>query len=167
MEINWLAVLVAALVPMVMGFIYYNPKVVGTAWMNASGMTEEKAKGANMPLVFGLSFFFSLMLAMSMNSLTIHQFNIPGLFNVQGQDPAPGTPEAAFIADFFAKYGMLHRTFAHGMVHGMITIVFFGLPIMATNALFERKGWKYVLINFFYWFITVGIMGGIVCGWPK
>jgi hypothetical protein len=167
MEINWLAVLVAALVPMAMGFIYYNPKVVGTAWMNASGMTEEKAKGANMPLVFGLSFVFSFMLAISMNNLTIHQFNIPGLFNVHGQMPAEGTPEAAFIADFFAKYGMLHRTFTHGLVHGMIAVVFFGLPIMATNALFERKSFKYVLINFVYWFLTVGIMGGIVCAWPK
>ena len=167
MEINWLAVLVAALVPMVMGFIYYNPKVVGTAWMNASGMTEEKAKGANMPLIFGLSFVFSFILAMSMNSLAVHQGNIEGLFNVHGQMPAAGTPEAAFLADFFAKYGTLHRTFTHGLVHGMITVVFFGLPIMATNAMFERRGWKYVMINFFYWFITVGIMGGIVCGWPK
>ena len=68
---------------------------------------------------------------------------------------------------YFAKYGTLHRTFTHGLVHGMITVVFFGLPIMATNAMFERRGWKYVMINFFYWFITVGIMGGIVCGWPK
>lgn len=167
MEINWLAVLVAALVPMVMGFIYYNPKVVGTAWMNASGMTEEKAKGANMPLVFGLSFVFSFMLAMSMNSITIHQLGIPSLFVVHGQSPAEGSPEAAFIADFFAKYGMLHRTFTHGLVHGMLMVVFFGLPIMATNALFERKSFKYVLINFVYWLITVGIMGGIVCSWPK
>lgn len=167
MEINWLAVLVAALVPMVMGFIYYNPKVMGTIWMKAADVTEEKMKGGNMGLIFGLSFFFSLMLALSMNNLTIHQFNIPGLFNVHGQDPAPGSPEATFIADFFTKYGMLHRTFTHGMVHGMITVVFFGLPILATNAMFERKGWKYIMVNFFYWFITIGIMGGIVCGWPK
>jgi hypothetical protein len=31
--------------------------------MNASGMTEEKAKGANMPLVFGLTFVFSIFIA--------------------------------------------------------------------------------------------------------
>ncbi|MBI1225382.1 MAG: DUF1761 family protein [Bacteroidetes bacterium] len=167
MEINWLAVLVAAFVPMVMGFIYYNPKVVGTAWMNASGMTEEKAKGANMPLIFGLAFFFSFMLAMSMNSITIHQFGVPSLFVVNGQQPAPGSPEANFVSDFLSKYGSLHRTFTHGLVHGMIMMVFFGLPIMATNALFERRSVKYVLINFFYWFICIGIMGGIVCSWPK
>jgi hypothetical protein len=167
MEINFLAVLVAALVPTLIGFVWYHPKVVGTAWMKAADMTEEKMKGANMALIFGLSFFFSLMLAMSMNNLAIHQFNIPGLFNVKGQDPVAGSPEALFIADFFAKYGTLHRTFAHGMVHGIITMLFFGLPILATNAMFERKGWKYILINFGYWVITIAIMGGIVCGWPK
>lgn len=165
MGINWLAVLVAALIPTVIGFIWYNPKVMGTAWMNASGMTEDKAKGANMPLIFGLSFFFSLMLAMSMNSLTIHQFNVPSLFVVNGQAPAEGTPEATFIADFLSKYGTLHRTFTHGLVHGIINVLFFGLPIMATNAMFERKGWKYVAINTAYWVIAIGIMGGIVCAW--
>jgi hypothetical protein len=33
----------------------------------------------------------------------------------------------------------------------------------ATNALFERKGWKYIWINTGYWVITVSIMGGILC----
>jgi hypothetical protein len=37
MNINFLAVLVTALVPMVMGFIWYNPKVLGIAWMRAAG----------------------------------------------------------------------------------------------------------------------------------
>lgn len=165
MSINWLAVFVAAFVPTIVGFIWYNPKVMGTIWMNASGMTTEKAKGANMPLVFGLSFFFSLMLALSMNSLTIHQFNVPSLFVTNGQPPAEGSPEALFIAEFLSKYGGLHRTFAHGLIHGIITTIFFGLPIMATNALFEMKSWKYILVNLAYWVICIGIMGGIVCAW--
>ena len=46
MEINFLAVLVAALSSFVVGFVWYNPKVFGTIWMNEIGMTEEKAKQA-------------------------------------------------------------------------------------------------------------------------
>ena len=46
-EINWLALLAAAVSTFIVGFIWYNPKVFGTAWMNETGMTEEKAKGAN------------------------------------------------------------------------------------------------------------------------
>ena len=48
MEINFLAVLVAALSSFVVGFVWYNPKVFGTIWMNEVGMTEEKAKQGNM-----------------------------------------------------------------------------------------------------------------------
>ncbi len=167
MEINWLAVLVATLTPTIIGFVWYNPKVMGNVWMKAADMTEEKMKGANMGLIFGLSFVLSFLLAMYMHNIAIHQFNVPGLFNVQGQDPAAGTPEAMFVADFISKYGSLHRTFAHGIVHGLFASFLFVLPIMATNAMFERKNWKYILVNFGYWLITICIMSGIICGWPK
>ena len=53
MEINFLAVLVAALSSFVVGFVWYNPKVFGTIWMNEIGMTEEKAKQGNMAKIFG------------------------------------------------------------------------------------------------------------------
>ena len=34
-------VLGAALIPTIVGFIWYNPKVMGEAWMKAAEMTEE------------------------------------------------------------------------------------------------------------------------------
>ena len=166
MTINWLAILVAAIVPTIIGFIWYNPKVFGTAWMKASGMTEEKIKGGNMPVIFGLSFVFAFMLSFSMTELTIHQNNLPGLFMDGPNRPAADSEEGLFLKNFFEKYGDRHRTFTHGMVHGIIAVLFFGLPLLATNALFERKGFKYIIVNVGYWLVTVGIMGGIVCGWP-
>ena len=33
---------VAALVPLLIGSIWYNPKVFGTAWMKATGFTDDK-----------------------------------------------------------------------------------------------------------------------------
>ena len=60
---NWPAFLVATLVPMVLGFIWYNPKTpMGALWMKETGMTDEKMKGANMPLIFGLSIIFSFLM---------------------------------------------------------------------------------------------------------
>ena len=47
MELNFLAIVVAAIVPLLIGAIWYNPSVLGTAWMKASGMTEEKMKTGN------------------------------------------------------------------------------------------------------------------------
>ena len=60
MEINFLAVLVAALSSFVVGFVWYNPKIFGTIWMNETGMTEEKAKQGNMAKIFGLTFVLLL-----------------------------------------------------------------------------------------------------------
>ena len=39
---NWLALIVAAISALVVGFVWYNPKVFGTAWMKEVGMTEEE-----------------------------------------------------------------------------------------------------------------------------
>ena len=47
-----------------------------------------------------------------------------------------------------------YRTFGHGAVHGMFTGLFVALPILATNAMFERKGFKYIAVNTGYWIIT-------------
>lgn len=165
MPINYLAVLVAALIPTVIGFLWYNPKLFGNAWMKAADMTEEKMKSANMAVIFGVSFLLSFLLAMYMNVLSIHQNNIDGLFIVGNLEPAPDSEEAIMLANFHEKYDGLHRTFAHGVVHGIFATILFILPIMGTNALFERKGWKYILINVGYWLVTVSIMAGIVCSW--
>ncbi len=165
MTINWIAIIVAAFVPTIIGFIWYNPKVFGTAWMKAADMSEEKMKGANMPMIFGVSFVLSLLLSMSMITMSVHQNNIPGVFMVGNEEPAADSEEGIFIADFMEKYGSRHRTFAHGLIHGIFGVLFFGLPILGTNALFERKGFKYIAVNVGYWMLTVGIMGGIVCGW--
>lgn len=47
---NFIAIFAASLIPMVMGFIWYHPKVLGTVWMKASGLTEEKTKEGSMVL---------------------------------------------------------------------------------------------------------------------
>jgi len=164
MEFNLPAIIVAAFVPTVIGFIWYHPKVMGTTWMKAADMTDEKIKGGNMALIFGLSFFFSLMLAVEVNFLAIHQMNVPGIF-AGAKGAAPSAEDAQFLADFMAKYGSNWRTFSHGIVHGIINSLFFALPLLATNAMFERKGWKYILVNFGYWLLTISIMCGIVSAW--
>ncbi|PWK20545.1 DUF1761 domain-containing protein [Xanthomarina spongicola] len=159
MEINFLAIIAAAISALVVGFIWYNPKVFGNAWMQAAGMSEEKIKGGNMAKIFGLALFFAILLAFSLQFLTIHQTGALGMI---GGDPATALPSYnAFMAD----YGTAFRTFKHGALHGTIAGLFIALPIIGTNALFERKSAKYIFINSGYWIVTLAIMGGIVCGW--
>jgi len=56
------AVVVAALSSFVVGGLWYGP-LFGRAWMEASGVTEEKAAEANMGKVMGLSFLLQLVAA--------------------------------------------------------------------------------------------------------
>jgi hypothetical protein len=46
-----------------------------------------------------------------------------------------------------------------------MTGIFFVFPLLAINAMFERRSWKYVFINTGFWTITITLMGGIICGW--
>ncbi|HJW00542.1 MAG TPA: DUF1761 domain-containing protein [Arthrobacter sp.] len=43
-QINWLAVLLAFVASMVIGFVWYLPAVLGNRWMTAIGKTEEDLK---------------------------------------------------------------------------------------------------------------------------
>ena len=164
METNYLYLALAALVPMVMGFIWYGPMLFQKAWMKQMGFTEESLKGGNMALIFVLSYVFSFLVAFFLQFITIHQ---TGAFSSMLESGATElTGEAlAFYEDFMAKYGNNYRTFKHGALHGAIGGVFFILPILATQAMFERKTVKYVAINVGYWVITLALMGGIVCQW--
>ncbi len=161
MEFNYLAILVAAIVPMVLGFLWYNPILFGNVWMREAGMTEEKMKSVNMGLIFGISFLLSILLAFFTQFLAIHQ---TGVISLIGGDPSAEGVLPSFQA-FMDDYGSDFRTFKHGALHGLLAGIFLVLPIMGTNGLFERKSWKYILINVGYWTVVLTIMGAIVCGW--
>jgi hypothetical protein len=157
-------VLLTALVPLVVGFIYYNPKVVGGAWMKVNGFTlEGMREGSNMALSLGLSYLLSVILAFLLPSVVIHQFHLQSIVNGAEGVGVAGSEVQNLLDAFMSKYGTNFRTFKHGALHGTIASVFFALPIIGINAIFERRGGKYVLIHWGYWAITLFIMGGIIC----
>lgn len=157
--------LVAALVPMVMGFIWYNPNVFGKAWMKASGMTDEKVKSGNMLVIFGLMLLFAIMMSMFLTGNVIHQAALEGLFRSQPDFQDPNSEMSLLFKTFEENYGHLHRSFGHGAAHGGFVAIFFVLPIIGINALFERRGFKYIAIHVGYWFVSLILMGGIICSW--
>lgn len=163
MDFKWYIPFLAALLPLVLGFIWYNPKVFGKAWMKAADITEEKMKGSNMALIFGLTYVLSLMAAMSLASMTIHQMHILSIFQGDPGAKDPSSEIGKMLADFMAKYGHNFRTFKHGVFHGVLGGFFIALPIIGINGLFERKGFKYVAINAGFWIVSLGLMGGVIC----
>jgi hypothetical protein len=163
---NFIAIGIAALVPMIVGFIYYHPKVVGTAWMKACGLNEEKLKGGNMAVIFGVSLLLSFMMALVLQTIVIHQTSLNSLLSVQPDFKEAGSVSSELYNKMMELYGQSFRTFKHGVFHGVLFSLFFTLPVLGTNAMFERKGFKYIMINVVYWTITTALMGGIICAMP-
>ncbi|MEO8253321.1 MAG: DUF1761 domain-containing protein [Flavobacterium sp.] len=160
MEINFLALLVAALSALAIRYIWFNPKVFGKIWMKESGLTLEKMKGANIPIIVIMMLFFAFLMTLVLQTITIHQW---GAFSMIGGGNAVNI-KPSYIA-FMSDYGTSFRTFKHGALHGFITGLLFVFPMIATNALFERKSWKYTFINSGYWALSFIVMGGIICAW--
>lgn len=161
MDFNFYAILAATFVSLLVGFVWYNPKVFGTIWMNETGMTEEKAQQGNMLKIFGLTIVYSFLISFMLSGMVIHQFSVVGL--VGGPDKvAEALPS---YATFMADYGNAFRSYQHGALHGFITGLLFVLPITAINGLFEQKSWKLILVTSGYWVVTLTIMGAIICGW--
>lgn len=143
MDINWLALVAASILPLVTGFIWYNPKVFGAAWMKETGMTEEKAKTMNPAKTYGLAVVFAFLIA----------FFIWPMVMMGGAPEMPHGPGGDFM------------TFKHGVLHGSMLGIFVALPVFAVNALFEMKSFRYVAINVGYWIVTMALMGGIINAW--
>ncbi len=134
---NWGAIVAATLVPLVIGAIWYNPRVMGNFWLRANNTTADNMRGANMALVYIGATVLAFLLAMFM-----HQ-------NVTGA----GQEDARYI------------TFQHGMVHGTAVTIMLAIPFFGTTALFERRGWNWFLVHIGYWWISLMVMGGILSLW--
>ena len=75
-EINWLGVLVATIVGMVLGAVWYSPLLFGNRWMKCLGKTPETLGSATLPMIgsvlacslsaIGVAILFSLVGASSL-----------------------------------------------------------------------------------------------------
>ena len=133
-EINWFSMFLATITPMLIGLIYYHDKLFGKALIGSSSSADNITKKPNRMIVCIISILPSFMLSFFLL-----------VFNNSGIDQE---------GDF--------DTFQHGVWHGVFIAVTTVTPIVVTNAFFNRKNWKYVIISIFYWIITLALMGGML-----
>ncbi len=62
-EVNWLAVLAAALSAFLLGGLWYSPALFMKAWQRGAGLTDEQLKGGNAAKIYGGAFVLSLVAA--------------------------------------------------------------------------------------------------------
>lgn len=65
LNVNWIAVIISAVVATAIGFAWYSPLFFATQWMKLSGLTKEKvaANNKNMPLTYGIQIASSVVAA--------------------------------------------------------------------------------------------------------
>ena len=62
-EVNWLAVLAAAVSAFLLGGLWYSPAMFGKSWQRGAGLTDEQLKGGNAAKIYGGAFVLSLVAA--------------------------------------------------------------------------------------------------------
>ena len=140
-NINWLSMVLATLTPMILGFIYYHPKVAGGVWMKSLGITEADIAKNNMVKTM----IISIIMAFFLSCFLINFNNSP-------------SQEGVF------------DTFKHGAFHGLFVGIIVAVPVLVMNGLFELKSLANLTINAVYWVITLAVMGGILDAmnhWPN
>ncbi len=103
MELNYFAIIVAALSTFMIGGLWYSPAVFGKAWMKENGFTEEGMKGGNMAKIFGVAFILALISAINL-----------AMFMGPENDPAMGAlwgflAGAGWVATFVGTHYLFER----------------------------------------------------------
>lgn len=65
-QLNFMAIITAALSSFILGGLWYSPLMFGKAWMAESGVTEEAANESNKARIFGLAFLASLVISFNL-----------------------------------------------------------------------------------------------------
>ncbi len=163
MPSNWYMFFVAGLIPILVGMVYYNKNVIGNTWMKLNGFTENtlKEKNPNMVVIMGMTYLFSVMIAFIMSGIVIHQTSVYSMMMPEVMQA--GSEAETTFNELMKTYGERYRGFRHGAVHGIFLSIFIALPVIGINALFEMRGWKYILLHFVYWLVSLALMGGLIC----
>ena len=136
--VNLLAVLVAALASMVLGFLWYGP-LFGKPWMALMGfskdsMDKDKAKGMTMNYVL-----------MAVGSLVM-----------------------AYVLSHVTSFAMAYMQvsgYMAGLSSGFWTWLGFIAPVAMGAQLWEGKPWKLYPITAGYYLVSLMVMGAILASW--
>lgn len=135
MDINILAVIVAAIASMALGFLWYSEAVFGSAWRLLTDLTAEDIGNkdtAGMMKNYILStlgsFVMAIVLALAINYVE------------------PGSILTGIEVGFWAWLG-------------------FVAPVQMTSVLFGKKPWKLYFLETGYFLVSLLVMGAIIGVW--
>lgn len=134
-EVNYIAIFLAGVAAMVVGFLWYGPMLFAKPWMKLMGYTEgsmEKAK-KDMGKTYGISFVLSLITAYVLShvmTLSLNFFNYPVL-------------QTGLTTAFWMWLGFI-------------------MPVQATEVMFGGKKLKLFAINTGYQLVSLIAMAVVI-----
>ena len=134
-DINYVAVLIAAIVSMAIGSFWYSMKGFGKQWMALSGITPDKinaAKAKGMQKTYAIAFVGSLVMS--------------------------------YVLAHFVDYAGA-ATIARGAQAGFWSWLGFIAPVALGSVLWEGKPWKLYVLNNAYYLVSLMVMGALLTVW--
>lgn len=133
--VNYLAVLLAGVASMAVGFAWYHPMFFGKAWMKEMGYTEKslKAEQNKMGALYGLSLLGALIMAYVLSHVMVFSMNY---FHY--------APVSTGLSSAFWMW------------------LGFVAPVQMTDVIFGRKNWKLYKLNTGYQLTSLLVMGWVL-----
>ncbi len=120
-QVNWLAIILAAIVMFGLGAVWYSPWLFVKQWAKAAGVNREGSPGPGFPLIMVGAFVLTLLMAANLAFFTAA---LP-LWPTVGAAIAAGLGWAAFSLWIIALFEQ--RPFAYVLINGGYLTVGFAL----------------------------------------
>jgi hypothetical protein len=141
-DLNLLVVAGAALIPMLIGAIFYGP-LFGKRWVASLGYSQDNLpEPIKMPIVYIISLLLSFVLSYYVAFIIEHVHK--------------------GVNDACERIFTTTHTFGHGAFHGLQLALIIVVPVLVSNLLFQRNTGTNILLNVVYWCLTISLMGGVL-----
>lgn len=131
--VNWIAILVAAVVQMIVGYVWYSPMLFGDTWMKLSGIKKPAKIDDAMKKSMMKSMFWMFI----------------------------GAIVAAFVLSGFIGYAGA-KGIVEGALIGLMAAIGFQVTSHASSVLFEGKPFQLYLLNIGHTLVGMAVAGAVL-----
>lgn len=158
---NFVILFATAIIPLAISSVWYSSLLFGgDKWEKIAYIPEEKKLFSPIWKVMIL-FIFNFLIACGLYGICIHQSSVYSLAGGHTD-----LLETSVGATFIAMYGKAYLSFKHGAFHAVLATLMFVLPILMYITVFDKKGYRYFIVHFAFWLLSLSLMGGVIgmCG---
>ncbi len=138
---SYVAIIVGALMVMVLGYIWFHPKVFGQSWMQGAGLTEDDMKSAN-PMTMVGALLMALVISWAMSRYASH--TEPGMSQFVHGLYHGFMPAIMYVAPVLVSKGLFEKKsmgwILTGAAYWVLAITLVGGVVYALTPVAEAVG---------------------------